>query len=141
MLEPKTESGAVRNRKRVNADIVAGTPSESHVDTIRRTYAKLKQLVVEGEQPVAQHTEVADHGGDAATQHVQAPPHVELPPVLGEELNSVSNGGRIKLLIPRRKSRLLDPKITSMFATACYVAVGDTVPILPHWKPILQFIP
>ena len=134
MLEPQTEPGAVRNRKRVNADIVAGTPPESHVDTIRSTYAKLKRLVVQGEQPVAQHTEAADHSGDAAAQHGQAPPHVELPPVLGEELNSVSNGGRTTLLITQGKSRPVDPKIASMFATACSAAVRDTVPILPHWK-------
>ena len=49
MLESKIEHGAVCNHKRVNADIVAGTPPESHVDTIRSTYAKLKWLVVEGE--------------------------------------------------------------------------------------------
>ena len=90
--------------------------------------------MVQGEQPVAQHTEAADHGGDAAAQHGQAPPHVELPPVLGEELNSVSNGGRITLLIPQGKSRPVDPKIASMFATACSAAVRDTVPILSHWK-------
>ena len=70
MLEPQTEPGAVHNRKRVNADVVAGTPSESHVDIIRSTYAKLKRLVVQGEQPVTQHTEAADHGGDAATPHM-----------------------------------------------------------------------
>ena len=62
------------------------------------------------------------------------PPHVELPPVLGEELNTVSNGGRIKLDIPRGKSRPVNPKIASMFATACFVDVRDNVPILPHWK-------
>ena len=53
MLEPQTEPGAVRNGKRVNADIVAGTPLESPVDTLRSTYAKLKRLVVQGEQLVA----------------------------------------------------------------------------------------
>ena len=136
MLEPQTEPGVVRNRKRVNADIVAGTPPESHVDTIRSTYAKLKRLVVQDEQPVAQHTKAADHGGDVATQHGQAPPHVELPPVLGEELNSVSIGGRIKLLFRGGKSRPIDPKIASMFATACSAAVRDTVLILPHWSSI-----
>ena len=69
MLEPQREPGAVCNRKHVNADIVAGTPLESPVHTIRSTYAKLKWLVVQGEQPVAQHTEAVDHGEDAAAQH------------------------------------------------------------------------
>ena len=83
---------------------------------------------------MAQYTKAAGHGGDAATQHGQTPPHVELPPVLGKELNSVSNGGRTTLLISQGKSRPVDPKIASMFSIACSVAVRDIVPISPHWK-------
>ena len=46
----------------------------------------------------------------------------------------MSNGGRTTLLISQGKTRPVDPKIASMFATACSAAVRDTVPILPHWK-------
>ena len=28
----------------------------------------------------------------------------------------------------------MDPKIASMYATACSVVVNDDVPIFPHWK-------
>ena len=93
MLEPQTEPGAVRNRKRVNADIVEGTTLESPVENKRSTYVKLKRPDIQGEQLVAhcshgqleaaQHTEAADHAEEAAAQHEQAPPHVELPPVPG----------------------------------------------------------
>ena len=44
------------------------------------------------------------------------------------------NRERVRIVIPARKTRPVDPKIASRYASACSVAVRDVVPIFPHWK-------
>ena len=47
---------------------------------------------------------------------------------------NMSKGNRIRIVIPPGKTRPVDPKVASMYATACSIAVKQTVPIFPHWK-------
>ena len=53
---------------------------------------------------------------------------------MGKQLDRMSKGNRIKIVIPPGKSRPADAKIASMYATACSIAVKEVVPILTHWK-------
>ena len=55
---------------------------------------------------------------------------------MGKNLGSMSmsKGKRIRIVIPPGKTRPVDPKVASMYATACSIPVKETVPIFPHWK-------
>ena len=53
---------------------------------------------------------------------------------LGKELDRMSKGSRMKIVIPQGKSQPADAKIASMYATACSIVVNEVVPIFPHWK-------
>ena len=118
MLEPQPNPGAVRNRKRVNADLVDATTPETpvikkktkptppavpaaaspRVTRAANQRAQGEQAVAQGQLEAAQHKEAADHREAAPTQGEQDPPHghlrrhqVELPTIQGEGLGSQGN--------------------------------------------------
>ena len=151
MLEPQTKPGEVRNRKRVNAEIVDGTKPETPVvkrkikptppavpaaatpRLLRPATSKALQAVAHGQLEAAQQKETTGHQQEAAAQREQAPPPGKMPPVhklLGLEMQ----GQRIRIVIPPGRTRPVQPKIASKYATACSVAVNAVVPIFPHWK-------
>ena len=144
MLEPQTKPGEVRHRKRVNAEIVDGTTPETPVvkrkikptppavpaaatpRLIRSATCKALQAVAHDQLEAAQQKETTGHHQEAAAQCEQAPPHDKIP--------GLERGTKFRLVIPPGRTRPVDPKIASMYATACSVAVNVVVPIFPHWK-------
>ena len=50
------------------------------------------------------------------------------------DVQEVAHDQTIRIVIPPGRTRPVDPKIASMYATACLVDVNDVVPIFPHWK-------
>ena len=50
------------------------------------------------------------------------------------DVQGFAHDQRIMIVIPPGRAWPVDPKIASMYATACSVAVNDGVPIFPHWK-------
>ena len=52
----------------------------------------------------------------------------------GVPLDMLCKRESIRIVIPAGKTRPVDPKIASRYASACSVAVRDVVPIFPHWK-------
>ena len=165
MLEPLTKPAAIRNRKRVNADIVDGTTPETPVvkknikptppavsaaaspratrdvhhgtnpaasdaqeklpaHQAKKADAELKRPVVQAEEEALQSQKEAAQGEQAVERRIN----------MGNEVERVSKGGRIRIVIPPGKLRPADSKIASMYAAACSIAVNEVVPILPHWK-------
>ena len=49
---------------------------------------------------------------------------------MGKELDRMSKGNRIKIVIPQGKTRTVDAKIATMYASAYSIAVKKVVPIL-----------
>jgi len=53
---------------------------------------------------------------------------------MGKQLDRLSRGGRLKLIVPPGRNRPKSAGIAAMFATECAVAVQTQMPIYPHWK-------
>ena len=100
--------GEVRSRKRDNAEIGDGTIPESPA-VKRKTKTTPPSLSA------------------AATRRL-------LRSGTSIDVQGVAHDQRIRIVIPPGRTRPVDPKIASMYATACSVAVNDVGPIFSHWK-------
>ena len=98
--------GEVRSHKRDNAEIVDDTTPESPA-VKRKTKLTPPSL------------------SEAATRRL-------LRSGTSIDVQEVAHDQRIRIVIPPGRTRPADPKIASMCATACSVAVNDVVPIFPH---------
>ena len=55
-------------------------------------------------------------------------------PNKGKELDKMSRGGRLSIVISPQKTRPANPVLVAKFATECGLAVKSKIPILTHWK-------
>ena len=53
---------------------------------------------------------------------------------MGNGLDRMFRGKRLRIVIPPGHRRPLDKQIAAMYATACSIAVKEVVPVLLHWK-------
>ena len=99
--------GEVHPRKRDNVEIVDGTTPESGSKEKDQTDSSILYAAV--------------------TQRI-------LRSGTSIDVQEVAHDQRIRIVIPPGRTRPVDPKIASMYAIACSVAVNDVVPIFSHWK-------
>ena len=57
---------------------------------------------------------------------------------MGKELDRMSKGTRFRIVILPGRLRPIGRQLSSMYATACSIAVNEVVPILTHYKLYME---
>ena len=130
----------------------SASPRVTRAAAQRKLSAQAKKVDAELKRPVVQAEEATPHRQQEAVQAEEATPERQQEAAQGEQVapqrqqeaaqgeQAVCRGHldrkdrRIRIVIPPGKTIPVQPRIASMFATACSLAVKETVRILSHWK-------